>query len=341
MERQEDQCSLDLFYQKRMRREVADSSLRCKIIMSKEAEEVDTCCASCGKAEIDDVKLKGCDNGCDRVKYCSDECNEIHREQHKEECRKRKTELRDRDLFAMPDSSYHGECPICCLPLSIDKNKCGYNACCSKYICNGCDHANQKREIEAGLEHRCAFCREPLSKTQKESFKRATKRIKNNDPVAMQQMGLKRRQEGDYKSALKYYTKAAQLGDAYSHYQLSVMYHEGEGVEKDMKKYIYHSEEAAIGGHPEARHNLGIVEWNNGRYERAVKHSIIAANLGYHDSLKVLRQLHADGYARKEDYANALRAYQATVAATKSSQRDEAERYQELYHNFVAAGSRR
>src|SRR5210317_449796 len=118
--------------------------------MSKEAEEeVDTCCASCGIAAVDDVKLKDCNNGCDLVKYCSDKCQENHREQHEETCRKRKTELRHIDLFTMPDSSYLGECPICCLPLPIQR-KTGYNACCSKYICDGCDHANQKREIEAG-----------------------------------------------------------------------------------------------------------------------------------------------------------------------------------------------
>jgi hypothetical protein len=38
-----------------------------------------------------------------------------------------------------------------------------------------------------------------------------------------------------------------------------------------MKKYLQHLEEAAIGGHPEARFNLGAYEWNNGRYERAVR----------------------------------------------------------------------
>ncbi len=35
-------------------------------------------------------------------------------------------------------------------------------------------------------------------------------------------------------------------------------------------------------------HNLGIEEWNNGRFERAAKHFIIAANLEYNDSLKGL-----------------------------------------------------
>ena len=51
---------------------------------------------------------------------------------------------------------------------------------------------------------------------------------------------------------------------------------------------------------PEARHNLGCLAAMNGRYERARKHFIIAANLGYHDSLQNLMGLYADGHARKE-----------------------------------------
>ena len=77
-----------------------------------EAEEVDTCCASCGITEVDDVKLTDCDGGCDLVKYCSNKCQGNHREQHEEECEKRLVELRDIDLFTQPDSSCFGECPF-------------------------------------------------------------------------------------------------------------------------------------------------------------------------------------------------------------------------------------
>jgi TPR repeat protein len=66
---------------------------------------------------------------------------------------------------------------------------------------------------------------------------------------------------------------------------------------------------------------------DNGRYDRAKKHWIIAANLGDHDSLKCLKKLYADGHASKEDYASALRAYQAAVEETKSAEREEAEAY--------------
>ena len=152
-------------------------------------------------------------------------------------------------------------------------------------------------------------------------------RVKKNDPAALCDVGKSHRDEGDYKTALEYFTKAAELGDVDAHFNLSVAYWKGQGVEKDEKKEIYHLEEASIGGHPYARHNLGSEEGQCGRFERAKKHFIIAANLGYHDSLKALRKLYANGHASKEDYAAALRAYQTAVEATKSAQREEAEFY--------------
>jgi len=285
------------------------------------------CCASCGIAAIDDIKLKKCDGGCDLVKYCSDECQEKHREQHEGACKKRLAVLRDRDLFTQPDSCYD-DCPICCLPLPIatsNSTKSSLMPCCSKRICDGCDIANIQREREAGLDPRCAFCREPVARSKEEGDKRVMKRIKKKCPVAMCNMGKKHYYQRDYGTALEYFTKAASLGHAESHYNLSCLYRKGEGVEKDAQKTVFHLEEAAIGGHPWARHNLGNVEADNGRFERAKRHFIIAANLGDHDSLKELKKLYADGHASKEDYAGALRAYQAAVDATKSSGRERAE----------------
>jgi TPR repeat protein len=296
--------------------------------MSSEEEAAvaveDICCACCGKAEVDDVKLKMC-GGCDLVKYCSDECLKNHREQHEEECKKRKAELRDRDLFEVPDGSCYGECPICCLPLSLDESKSAFMSCCCQTICNGCGIANQKREFRAGLDQRCVFCREPLPKSEEEPQKRIMERVKKNDPVATRFMGNERYKEGDYDGAVEYLRKAAELGDALAHYHLSIIYHFGDGVEKDEDKEVYHLEEAAIRGHPRARYILGNVEVDNGRFERAKNHYIIAANLGDHDSLQELMALYKHGLAGKEDYADALSAHQAAVDATKSSERERAE----------------
>ena len=129
----------------------------------------------------------------------------------------------------------------------------------------------------------------------------------------------------DFENALEYMTKAAELGDTEAHYGLSLMYQGVKGVEEDKEKEIYHLEQAAIGGHPEARHTLGCEEADSGRFERARKHFIIAANLGWHNSLKCVKDLYAAGHASKEEYAGALRAYQAAVDATKSAERKKAE----------------
>ena len=193
--------------------------------------------------------------------------------------------------------------------------------CCSKYICFGCAVANTMREGQEGLERRCVFCREPAAKSDEEHDKNTMERIKKNDPVAMRFMGKKRYKEGDYDTGLQYLTKAAKLGNTEAHYNLSVMYKGVKGVEKDERKQFYHLEQAAIAGHPTARYNLGIEEGRKGNFDRARKHFIIAANLGHHDSLQGLKELYADGDASKEDYAGALRAYQAAIDATKSKQR--------------------
>src|SRR6056300_1124220 len=115
------------------------------------AADADEVCASCGIAAVDDIKLKKCDGGCDLVKYCSDDCQKNHRSRHKKACRKRLTELHYIKLFTQPDFSHLGECPICCLPLSLDIRKSIMMGCCSKSICNGCHYANTKREYEQGL----------------------------------------------------------------------------------------------------------------------------------------------------------------------------------------------
>jgi TPR repeat protein len=154
------------------------------------------------------------------------------------------------------------------------------------------------------------------------------KRVKVNDPVALYSIGFECFREGDNEGGVEYWTKAADFGYAEAHYGLSVMYHTGDVVENDTKKEIYHLEEAAIGGHPDARYNLGCKEVKNGRFERAKKHFIIAANLGEDNALKGLKKLYAHGHASKEEYASALRGYQAAVDATKSEQREEVYRVQ-------------
>ncbi len=292
-------------------------------------------CASCGIAGVDEIKLKDC-SACHLVKYCSVKCQKDHRPKHKKECKKRAAKLHDEILFKHPESSHMGDCPICCLPLplTIGPAKSTFLPCCSKRICNGCDHVNTKRGLEGKLQLKCPFCREALPETEKESIDQLMKRVEANDAAAICHLASKRIKKGDYKAAFEYLTRAADLGDVDAHNKLSSLYYDGKGVEKDKKRFLYHTEQAAIGGHPEARHNLGCVEKDNGRVDRAAKHWIIAAKLGYDESLKGVKTLYKAGYVSKEDFAAALRGHQATIYATKSPQREEAAAFKKWLVGF-------
>jgi len=262
-----------------------------------------------------------CD-ACDLVRYCSDKCQQDHRPQHETMCKERVAELRDEILFRQPETSHMGECPICFLPLPLDHVM---QSCCGKVICDGCSYANKLvREREARLVPACPFCRSPLPNTPEEQDKNIMKRVEKNDPVVIREVGMKHYQKGEYDTAFEHWTKAAELGDVEAQYNLSHLYRKGEGVEKDEKKGWYHLEEAAIAGHPDARYNLALKEGRNKRFDRAVKHFIIAANLGHDESIQQLKKCYKYGDVSKDDFAAALRAHQAAVDATKSPQREAA-----------------
>ena len=306
-----------------------------------------SCCAFCGIAEIDDIKLMPCD-GCDLVNYCSDDCKNNHKSEHEEACKKRAAELRDELLFMQPEGTHLGDCPICMLPVPLDEKKSGIHSCCGKVICHGCAIANDKRAMELRIENTCAFCREPFPKTEEEEYTQMMKRIEANDPAVMRLEGWRQYEKGEYRSAFEYFSKAAELHDAQAHGHLADMYHDGEGVEKDEGKMLYHLEEAAIGGLPIARHNLGVNELVHGNEERAVKHWIIAAKQGEDNSMKMLvktfqkmeaikkKVVSKDPRAKairakcelisKEVLADTLRAHKAAVDATKSKHRDKLRR---------------
>jgi len=314
------------------------------------AEVVDSCCASCGIAEIDDIKLKSSCDDCDLVRYCSDECKETHRSQHEANCKERAAELRDELLFKQPESSHLGDCPICCLPFSINDNKYPtktMQTCCSKYICMGCSFAEDLRQRRENiLPLTCPFCRQPVPEEGGEMELYEMIRVSSEVPVAMVDYGKELDENGDRDGAMEYFTKAADMGDGDAHYQLALMYDDDDDDDDDdmaheearhdeneiNQKETYHLEEAAIRGHTDARFNLACNEEANARMDRAVKHWIIAANLGCDDSLQQLKKHYKSGDVNvsKDDFASALRAHQAAVDATKSPQREAANSYHKM-----------
>ena len=157
------------------------------------------------------------------------------------------------------------------------------------------------------------FRRHPVPETHAEEELNYMKRIEKNRCRSNDANGWNALPMRSY---FEYWTKAAELGDADAHYKLAGLYNNGEGVEKDDKKCSYHWEEAASGGHAVATHTLASIEMENVRYERAVKHYIIATNLGEEDAMTALWEFYAEGGVKKD---------QAAVDAAKSPQRKAAE----------------
>ena len=80
------------------------------------AANTEEVCANCGKGANDTFKLKNC-TACFLVKYCSVDCQKIHRKQHKKACKERAAELKDDKLYGQGhERSEEDFCPICLLP---------------------------------------------------------------------------------------------------------------------------------------------------------------------------------------------------------------------------------
>ena len=104
------------------------------------------------------------------------------------------------------------------------------------------------------------------------------------------------------------------------------MYNNGEGVEQDTPRGIHHWQQAAMKGHVDSRHILGIVEFNNKNYKLAVQHFLVSAKMGYEGSLNSIKDMFKEGQATRAQYAETLMGYRDAVEEMKSPQREEAKR---------------
>ncbi|EJK59756.1 hypothetical protein THAOC_19986 [Thalassiosira oceanica] len=147
------------------------------------------------------------------------------------------------------------------------------------------------------MEKTCAFCRTPTPKSDEAILALVQKRVDVGDPMATEFLaqfyysGINRlRLEMDIPRAIELWTEAARLGNLGAHFWLGFMYFKGEGVEKDETRGIRHWQHAAIQGHPESRHSLGIHEYSNANNKLAVRHLMISAKMGY-ESHKLIASL--------------------------------------------------
>jgi len=213
------------------------------------------------------------------------------------------------------------------LPMPIDIRFTTFHSCCGQTICNGCIYA---MFLSEGKDL-CAFCRMPPPISDEEDMKWKRKLMDNGNGEAFHMFagyytqgsnGLSR----DYQKANELFlkVKGGELGCANAYYNLGQSYREGVGVKVDMKKAQHYYELAAMMGSIQARNNLGVVEWNAGNHNRAMKHYVIAARAGDKLSLNNVKEYFMQEIVTKDEYANTLRAHQKSLDEMKSEQRDNA-----------------
>ena len=303
------------------------SEMSCVPLDPATATKVAEACANCGKEGSDTIKLKNC-IACYLVKYCSVDCQKIHGKQHKKACRERAAELKDEKLYGQGLERLEAHfCPICLLaiPFPIDDHSV-FRTCCMKLVCVGCCHA----AIKGGLGHACPFCRSPPPRTEEESLAKIQKRVAARDPEAISHLGEYYLNgscglEKSESRAIELWSDAAELGSVSALLSMGNAYYDGlGGVSQDKAKGMHCWESAAMQGDAQSRHILGLFESLDKKNDRAIRHLMISAKMGYKPSLDQIKKMFEVGFATKAQYTEGLKGYQDAVEETKSSLRAEA-----------------
>lgn len=216
------------------------------------------------------------------------------------------------------------DCDICFLELpneSFEQWR-SYQPCCGKTMCIGCMSSVLKSGSIA-----CPFCRSSMGGNE-DFIAKLQKRASLGDSSGMHNLGIEyykgRCCKRDTGKAMELFHQAAQRGSVPSHALLGTIYTKGEnGVERCEEKSNYHELHAAIGGHLICRNNIAFTDIQNGYTDRAMKHLLIAASDGYKPALQSVKKCYTLNLVSKEDFANALRAHQATLDAFSSRERED------------------
>ena len=215
-------------------------------------------------------------------------------------------------------------CPIC-FDL-IEFPTCEHSkmkVCCMKRVCNGCILAAHRR----GMNDTCPFCRTALKTDDASILAMVQKRVSNGEAMLFLgskyfhgEFGLAK----DVPRAIELWTEAAELGSLEAHFNLGIMYYNGNGVEEDRPCGIRHWQQAALKGHAHSRHKLGYKYYDGDGVEadkpRGIHHWQQAAMKGHALSRNMLAFIeYINGRLEQYENGNHQLAVQHAVEATNGN----------------------
>lgn len=192
-----------------------------------------------------------------------------------------------------------------------------YMVCCGKAICAGC-----AVQLQNGPHYTtCPFCRQLVPTSNEECYEKLLKRVDAGDVDATYHLGfcyfygdVMSSVKKDVDKAKELFVRAAELGYGTAYFTLALFFEEG-------KKANQYYETAALSGCAFARLKLGVVEADAGKFDRAVKHWVIAASQGMKEALDFIRVMVRDHRATREDYGQAIKVYKEYMDEVTSKQR--------------------
>jgi TPR repeat protein len=170
----------------------------------------------------------------------------------------------------------------------------------------------------------CPFCNSDRGgKTGEDVLEDIMKRVEANDPASIAILakyyyhGIVGVQQ-DQAKAMELYARATELGLIKANCLLADIYHNAG----DLKKAKFHWEAASMAGHEVSRNNLGILEAEYGKIDRAVKHWTIAASAGCYEAMNYLRLIFEQGHVSIDAINSTLVFYNNSCAEMRSKARD-------------------
>lgn len=307
------------------------------------AEATETTCAEC-RADRDG--LRRC---CGSTYYCNVQCQKAHRKVHKRQCEKKPLKSSgskkdesaatssggdefdsfadesdiDIDAFEFPPRS---ECPICMLPLPLDKQHRTHMLCCGKRLCRACiEEAFRTAANFGGDAGNCAFCRQMPPKTEEEEFQSLRALIGRGDGEAAVNLAWKYLHglgvAQDKRRAVELYHQATRAGSAKAAAWLADRYLNGNivGTDRDKAKRLY--ARAARLGNFSALYNLGAIRLMDGN-AGFMRYFLVSASAGCQEALDAVKAGYKANTITRDEFEKALRSFQAANDELRSENRD-------------------